>query len=137
MARPTLSRAAPRRLGIAAVAVAGALALAGPAVGAFSGGGGQPAPGAPAVESDAENAPNTQPPAGAPAVKADVAPAPNTQPPRAVTVKAGKPTTVKGPQEGRGPKVKPGGRHDNGGVNGAAGMTEIWVPSVSKLSRNR
>lgn len=121
MARPTLSRAAPWRIGVAALALGGAVALAGPAaVGAFSdGGGAQPPPGAPAVDSDAENAPNTQPPAGAEAVTSDAKNAPNTQPANLNPKPAGKPTTVKGPKEKSGPAVDAQGRDDTGGVDGA------------------
>jgi hypothetical protein len=88
-----LSRAAPRRTGIAALAVAGGLALAAPALAQALPGpdSGQPPPGAPAVKVT-EIAPiPDQPPAGTPAVKVtEIAPIPN-QPANLHPVKAGPP----------------------------------------------
>jgi hypothetical protein len=94
MAR-VLSRAAPWRIGIAVAAVAGAVTLGGPAaVGALSGGGGQPPPGAPNIPTDVQPAPDTQPPAGAPNVPTNVQPAPDTQPVNTHPQKPGPPTQL-------------------------------------------
>ena len=118
MARLTVSRAAAWRIGIAAAAT-GAAAIAGPAVAALAGAGGQPPAGSHGVQLHVRNAPNTQPPPGAGPARTSAKNAPNTQPVNLHPQRAGKSTQVHGPKEAAGPSVKARGRTDAHGGHGA------------------
>ena len=117
-------RGAPRRAAVAGVVLAGAVVLVGPTIASAlpGGAGGQPPPGAPAVQVDPDSvAPvPAQPPAGAPAVKpgkgetAAVPAQPANTDPQRPTGKTVKPapqvdggTAVSGPDAGTGVSSPP------------------------------